>query len=119
MTAILHTHNALLYRHERHRRTQITVAHGPPFGPVDPVLQVQLVKAALPAGELEFDGQTLHVELAAAPTAAEYVPAPQSVQVAVPVAVPSSSTIQEATNPDETTLPSDVNLTCMYPVLDV
>jgi hypothetical protein len=32
-------------------------AHGPPFWPEYPVLQVQLVKAALPAGELEFDGQ--------------------------------------------------------------
>jgi hypothetical protein len=59
-------------------------AHGPPFGPVDPVLQVQLVKAALPAGELEFDGQALHVELDEAPTAAEYVPALQFVQGAVP-----------------------------------
>ena len=36
---------------------------------VHPALQVQLVKAALPAGELEFDGQALHVELAEAPTA--------------------------------------------------
>jgi hypothetical protein len=61
--------------------------HGPPFGPVDPVLQVQLVKPALPAGELEFDGQALHVELFAVPTAAEYVPTPQSVQVAAPVNV--------------------------------
>jgi hypothetical protein len=28
----------------------------PPFGPVDPALQVQLVKPKLPTGELEFDG---------------------------------------------------------------
>jgi hypothetical protein len=55
--------------------------HVPPSGPVHPVLQVQLVKAALPAGELEFDGQTLHVKL----TAVEYVPAPQSVHTADPV----------------------------------
>jgi hypothetical protein len=48
-------------------------------------LQVQFAKAALPAGEFEFDGQTLHVELAEAPTAVEYVPATQSEQVAVPV----------------------------------
>ena len=60
-------------------------AHGPPFGPVDPVLQVQFVKAALPAGELEFDGQALHVELAEAPAAVEYVPAPQFVHRAAPV----------------------------------
>jgi hypothetical protein len=43
------------------------------------------VKAALPAGELEFDGQAVHVELAEDPTAVEYVPAAQSEQVAVPV----------------------------------
>ncbi len=57
----------------------------PPSGPVDPALQVQLVKAALPTGELEFDGQVLHVELDEDPTAVEYVPAPQSEQVADPV----------------------------------
>jgi hypothetical protein len=59
--------------------------HGPPFGPVAPALQVQFVKAALPAGELEFDGQALHVEFAEAPTAVEYVPAPQYVHAADPV----------------------------------
>ncbi len=59
--------------------------HEPPFAPVDPALQVQLVKAALPAGELEFDRQALHVEFAEAPTAVEYVPAAQSQQVAAPV----------------------------------
>jgi hypothetical protein len=46
---------------------------------------VQLVKVALPADELEFDGQTMHVELAEAATAVEYVPAPQSVHLAEPV----------------------------------
>ncbi len=40
--------------------------HEPPFAPVDPALQVQLVEAALPAGELEFDGQVLHPTLAEA-----------------------------------------------------
>ena len=70
--------------------------HGPPFGPVDPVLQVQFVKAELPAGELELVGHSVHVEV--------------------------DGTLQEATNPEATdpsTLPSDVNTTCMYPVLDV
>jgi hypothetical protein len=62
--------------------------HGPPFGPGKPALQVQLVKLVLPAGELEFVGQSVH-------------------------------TIQEATNPDRTTLLSDLNSTFMYPVLDV
>ena len=46
-------------------------AHVPPAGPEKPVLQVQFVKAALPTGELEFDGQELHVELDEAPTAVE------------------------------------------------
>ena len=59
--------------------------HGPPSDPVDPALQVQFVKAALPAGDFDFDGQTRHVEFAEDPTAVEYVPASQSVQVAVPV----------------------------------
>ena len=46
-------------------------AHGPPFGPVHPEVQVQLVKAALPAGALEFGRQVRHVEFAVAPTAVE------------------------------------------------
>jgi hypothetical protein len=41
-------------------------------------LQVQLAKAGLPAPELEFVGHVLHVPLAVAPDAKEYVPAPQS-----------------------------------------
>ena len=41
-----------------------------------------MVKDALPAGELEFDGQALHVE---DPTAVEYVPAAQTLQTAEPV----------------------------------
>ena len=61
--------------------------HVPPSSPDDPALQVQLVKAALPAVELEFDGQALHVELAEAPTDVEYVPAPQLVHKVAPVSV--------------------------------
>jgi hypothetical protein len=95
---------------------------------------VQLVKAALPAGEFEFDGQALHVELVEAPTAVEYVPAPQSVHRAAPVNavyLPASHKVhmspgdevdpllQEATKPEFSSLPSEVNPTCMYPVLDV
>ncbi len=43
---------------------------------------MQLIEVELPAGEVELDGQVIHVELAEAPTAVEYVPAPQSVQTA-------------------------------------
>jgi hypothetical protein len=60
-------------------------AHGSPSGPVDPELQLQFVKALLPGGDFEFDGQRMHVELVEAPTVVEYVPATQSEQVAVPV----------------------------------
>jgi hypothetical protein len=43
-------------------------------------LQVQLVNAALPEGELEFDGQSLHVDASAVcPVAFPYLPAPQAV----------------------------------------
>jgi hypothetical protein len=45
--------------------------HVPPSGPVEPELQVQFVKAGLPEGELEADGQARHVELDAAFTAVE------------------------------------------------
>ena len=50
-------------------------AHGPPLGPVDPALQVQLVKAAMPAGEVELDGQTVHDASVLCPVAAPYLPA--------------------------------------------
>jgi hypothetical protein len=53
--------------------------------PKKPGLQVQFVKVVLLASELEFDGQTMHVEFAEAPSAVEYVPAPQSVHRADPV----------------------------------
>jgi hypothetical protein len=46
-------------------------AHGPPFGPVYPALQKQLVKALLNVSAKEFDGQAMHVELAVAPTCEE------------------------------------------------
>ncbi len=61
------------------------VAQLPPAGPENPALHVQLVEAKLPTGELEFDGQAKHVEFA--PTAVEYVPAPQSMHRADPVDV--------------------------------
>ena len=47
--------------------------------------QTLICTPELPADEVEFDGQAMHVELAEAPTAVEYVPAPQSVQTADPV----------------------------------
>jgi hypothetical protein len=50
--------------------------HIPPSDPECPAVQVQFVKDELPADELEFDGQAMHVE---AFTTGEYVPAPHTV----------------------------------------
>ena len=73
-------------------------------------MQVQLVEFVLLAGEWEFVGQPVHW---AAPVNGLYFPASHAVH-RVLVAM-----LQEATKPEEATLPSDVNTTCMYPVLDV
>ena len=71
---------------------------------------MQLVTTALPAGELEFDGQAVQ---GADPVDVLYFPAAHAVHVLV------DPLLQEATKPELTTEPSDVNTTCMYPVLDV
>jgi hypothetical protein len=75
-----------------------------PAAPEKPRLQVQLVIVVLPAGELEFDGQMLHVELAEAPNAVEYVPAPQSVHATEPV-----DTLYFPAKHDSQLLPSGVH----------
>jgi hypothetical protein len=38
------------------------IAQSPPFGPVNPSLQVQLVNAVEPRGDCELGGQVLHGE---------------------------------------------------------
>ena len=45
--------------------------HVPPFGPVNPMLQIQATKAILPPGDTEPDGQFVQVEDVVAPTASE------------------------------------------------
>jgi hypothetical protein len=61
--------------------------HAPPFGPVNPTLQVQAVRATLEIGELELVGHPIQVVATVAPAVVEYVPAAQSVQTALPVVV--------------------------------
>ena len=46
-------------------------AHGPPFGPLAPVLQVQAVTRELPATALELSAQLTHVPELFAPSAPE------------------------------------------------
>jgi hypothetical protein len=46
-------------------------AHGPPFGPLAPALQVHVVTAELPATELELSGQLRHLAELFAPSVPE------------------------------------------------
>jgi hypothetical protein len=52
----------------------------------NPTLQVQLVDVVLPAGELEFAGHARQVSTDVAPVVVEYVPAPQLLHAAEPLA---------------------------------
>jgi hypothetical protein len=45
--------------------------HVPPFGPVNPRLQIQATNSILPPGDTEPDGQFVHVPTPVAPTAVE------------------------------------------------
>ena len=56
-------------------------AHGPPSGPENPALQMQLVNAEDALGDPLFSGQSKHALLVLAPTDVEYVFTPQSMQV--------------------------------------
>jgi hypothetical protein len=77
--------------------------HVPPLGPDDPVLHVQLVEAALPAGDDASEDvvQAVHVDSADIPTAAEYLPTPQSVHAAdpEPVLYFPATQVEQATAP--------------------
>ena len=59
----------------------------PPSDPVYPLLQRQWVAAALPLGELESAGHAAQVPAEVADVVVRYVPAAQSVHVAVPVII--------------------------------
>jgi hypothetical protein len=62
--------------------------HGPdPSGPKKPTLHTQAVRATLEIGELELAGHPIQVVAIVAPTVVENVPAEQSVQTALPVAI--------------------------------
>jgi hypothetical protein len=55
--------------------------HVPPFGPVNPRLQIQVTNSILPPGDTEPDGQFVHVPTPVAPTIVEYELMPQSIHV--------------------------------------
>ena len=60
----------------------------PPFGPVNPTLQVQLTNALHPLHEApELTGHAVQVVATVAPTVVKYVPDPQLVHATLPVAV--------------------------------
>jgi len=61
--------------------------HAPPSGPEKPAIHAQLVDTTLPLGDCELAGQSEHVAVDVAPTAAEYVLASQLVHATLPVTV--------------------------------
>ena len=68
----------------------VPAAHGedtPPSDPVYPALQAQAAAAVLKLGELELPGHAIQVAAAIAPAVAEYVPTPQLIQAALPLAI--------------------------------
>ena len=74
---------ALLYLPAPH------AVHVPPSGPRQPALQVQLLKAMLCSGELEFAGQLLQLT---APDTFLYLPGPHAVHV--PPSAPDQPALQ-------------------------
>ena len=54
------------------------LVHGPPLGPLKPLLHVQSLSELLPEGELDPEGQLEQVLDVVAPEAAEYLPLAQS-----------------------------------------
>jgi hypothetical protein len=59
----------------------VQAEHVPPFGPVNPRLQTQLLNAVEPLSDCELLGQSLQVLLPEAPIVVEYVWTPQSKQL--------------------------------------
>ena len=74
---------ALLYLPAPH------AVHAPPSGPRQPALQVQLLKAVLCPGELEYAGQLLQLT---APDTFLYLPVPHAVHVSP--SAPDQPTLQ-------------------------
>ena len=60
------------------------LVHGPPSGPLKPLLHVQSLAESLPAGELDPEGQAEQVLDVVAPDVVEYWPLPQSLQAKDP-----------------------------------
>ena len=76
--------------------------HGPPFGPVVPMLQIHSVIPLLAESELEKEGHATQADSTVAPTFVEYFPAAQSVQTALPVAIlyfPATQPVQAPLGP--------------------
>ncbi len=61
--------------------------HTPPFGPVNPALQAQAATAELVVGDMVLTGHVTQVAAAVAAVVVEYVPTPQLLHAALPVAI--------------------------------
>jgi len=77
LVVVLATQHAA--RHNHHMKM-----HGPPFGPIEPALQVQSAASVLPAGALELPVQASQCARAVLPRTVEYVPAGQFSQALGP-----------------------------------
>ena len=77
----------------------VQIVQGPPSGPLDPLLHVQSLRAWLPDGDDDREGQLEHVLDVVAPEVVEYVPPTQRVQEAEPgeiLYVPAVQIVQDS-----------------------
>ena len=86
----------------------VQIAQGPPSGPLDPLLHVHSLRAWLPDGDDDREGQLEHVLDVVAPEIVEYVPPAQRAQEAEPgeiLYVPAVQLVQDPpSGPDQQAL---------------
>ena len=59
----------------------VQIVQDPPSGPLDPLLHVQSLRASLPDGDDDWEGQLKHMLAVVAPEIVEYLPMPQLMHV--------------------------------------
>ena len=62
----------------------VVFEHGPPLGPLNPLMHTQSSAALLPGSDSEFAGQLMQTPASDAPSELEYFPLPQFVQATDP-----------------------------------
>ena len=72
------------------------LVHGPPLGPLKPLLHVQSLAELLPEGELDPEGQLEQVLDVVAPDVVEYLPLVQALQAKDPADMQNTSCFRPA-----------------------